>query len=209
MIVLAFDTATSDTVVGLTGAGEPVELRHSPRAGERPGHASQLLPLCHEALERAGSGWSQLTRVGVGVGPGSFTGLRIGVATARALAQSSRAQLAPVSTLAALAAGADVVLPCIDARRGEVFVLADGIATVARPETLRALARGRVAVGAGAVRYREHLGEVPDDESPLHRVAGLALCRLAEQAEPVAREALLPAYVREPDAVPRASVRRS
>src|SRR3954463_1705865 len=153
VIVLAFDTATADTVVGLTGAGEPVELRHEPAAGERPGHAEQLLPLCRAALEQAGVDWPQVDRIGVGVGPGTFTGLRIGVATGRALAQSAGGEVTAVSTLRALAVNLDGCFPVIDARRGEVFVLVDGVARTARPEELRSLADGRTALGDGALAY--------------------------------------------------------
>ena len=74
--VLAFDTATAATVVGLSrGDGEPVERRHDPAPGERPGHAEQLLPLCRDALERGrASAGRSVDRIGVGVGPGTFTG---------------------------------------------------------------------------------------------------------------------------------------
>lgn len=204
MIVLAFDTATPDTVVGLTGAGMPVELRHTPLEGERPGHAEQLLALCREALERGGIGWPEVSRIGVGVGPGTFTGLRIGVATGRALAQSAGTEVAPVSTLRALAANLDGAFPVIDARRGEAFVLVDGEPRVARPEELAALAGTRTAIGDGALRYAEHLPAVAPAGSECHHLRGAVLCRLAAEGEPVAREALLPDYVREPDAKPRA-----
>ena len=203
MIVLAFDTATADTVVGLSGAGEAVQLRHEPAPGERPGHAEQLLPLCREALAQAGIDWPQVDRIGVGVGPGTFTGLRIGVATGRALAQSAGAELAPVSTLRALAANLDGAFPVIDARRGEAFVLVAGEPRTAKPEELRALAGSRVAIGDGALTYADHFEQVADDPA-LHHVCGAALCALAEHAAPIARDELLPDYVRDPDAKPRA-----
>jgi tRNA threonylcarbamoyladenosine biosynthesis protein TsaB len=202
VIVLAFDTATPDTVVGLTGAGEPVELRHTPEPGARPGHAEQLLALCNEALERAGIGWPDVARIGVGVGPGTFTGLRIGVATGRALAQSAGAEVAPVSTLHALEANLEGSFAVIDARRGEAFVLVDGEPRAVRPEELAGLAAGRTALGDGALRYAQHLPDVAGD-ARLHHVHGAALCRLAAEAGTIPREQLLPAYVREPDAKPR------
>jgi tRNA threonylcarbamoyladenosine biosynthesis protein TsaB len=202
VIVLAFDTATPDTVVGLTGAGDPIELRHTPEPGARPGHAEQLLALCNEALERAGIGWPDVARIGVGVGPGTFTGLRIGVATGRALAQSAGAEVAPVSTLRALEANLEAAMAVIDARRGEAFVLVDGEPRAVRPEELFALAGGRTAIGDGALRYAEHLPHVATDHE-LHHVRGAAVCRMAAEAETIPREQLLPAYVREPDAKPR------
>jgi tRNA threonylcarbamoyladenosine biosynthesis protein TsaB len=202
VIVLAFDTATADTVVGLAGAGEPVELRHEPAPGERPGHAEQLLPLCRAALEQAGVDWPQVDRIGVGVGPGTFTGLRIGVATGRALAQSAGAAVAAVSTLRALAANLNGAFPVIDARRGEAFVLVGGEPRAVRPEELASLAGGRTALGDGALLYADRL-EMVAQEPELHHLRGAALCALAADAEPIARDELLPDYVRDPDAKPR------
>jgi tRNA threonylcarbamoyladenosine biosynthesis protein TsaB len=99
-VILGLDTATPATVVAVLPAdGEPVELRHEPAPGERPGHAAQLLPLARRALDALGASFADVRRIGVGVGPGTFTGLRIGVATARALAQATGAEVAAVSTL--------------------------------------------------------------------------------------------------------------
>ncbi len=214
MIVLAFDTATPETVVAL---GSDIELRHTPADGERPGHASQLLALCATALERADLTWAQVDRIGVGIGPGTFTGLRIGVATARALAQSAGAQLAAVSTLQTLAAGAAFdgpVLACLDARRGEAFT-AGWDATrrlhapaATRPADLGALvAAGWLGVGDGALRFRSEVedagAKVPPQDDPRHRLSATALHRLALVAPPVDRDMLVPAYVRAPDAQER------
>jgi tRNA threonylcarbamoyladenosine biosynthesis protein TsaB len=219
-VILGFDTATPATAVAiLPDHGEPVELRHDPAPGERPGHAAELLPLARRALQAVGATFADVRRIGVGVGPGTFTGLRIGVATARALAQSTGAELAAVSTLAALAeaAGAErSVLAVLDARRGEAFVaayhgdqrLAGPVAVV--PDDLAALADAAhapwLAVGDGAIRFRDRLEpavDVPVDASTLHRVSALAVCRLARTIPSVDRDALLPEYVRAPDAVPR------
>jgi tRNA threonylcarbamoyladenosine biosynthesis protein TsaB len=225
-VILGLDTATPATVVAvLPDHGEPVELRHEPAPGERPGHASQLLPLAQEALDSLGATFADVTRIGVGIGPGTFTGLRIGVATARALAQSTGAELSAVSTLDALAepagAGERRVLAILDARRGEAFAAAyvggDRVAgpVAIAPEELpafaeRAAANGSpapwLAVGDGAIRFRDRLvpvADVPGDDSTLHRVSALAVCRLAKVAPTVDRDALLPEYVRPPDAVPR------
>jgi tRNA threonylcarbamoyladenosine biosynthesis protein TsaB len=139
VIILAFDTATPATTVALSGVGNVVyAARHDPRPGERPGHATKLLPLIANVLDRAGTGWDDLDRIAAGVGPGTFTGLRIGIATARALARARGMPLVGVSTLQSLALagprsrtsprradaapiGLDVVLAVLDARRGEVF----------------------------------------------------------------------------------------
>jgi len=132
MIVLGFDTATLSTAVGLRLAdGTTLQARDDPGPREHPGHATRLLAMTAELLAQAGVGWSALDRIGVGVGPGRFTGLRIGVASARGLAQSLGVELVGVSSLRALAgvaaaqAGEDGgVLAVIDARRGEVFAAA-------------------------------------------------------------------------------------
>ena len=142
MRVLAFDTATRATTVALSGVGEVVyTARDDPSAGERPGHATRLLPLTAMVLDRAGIGWEGVDRIAVGVGPGTFTGLRIGIATARALARARDIPLVGVSTLQSLALAGpraraavtgpaaaamparllDAVIAVIDARRGEVF----------------------------------------------------------------------------------------
>ncbi|HEV2787452.1 MAG TPA: tRNA (adenosine(37)-N6)-threonylcarbamoyltransferase complex dimerization subunit type 1 TsaB, partial [Solirubrobacteraceae bacterium] len=114
MIVLGFDTATPATAVALLDSMRPeqaAERRHEPAPGERPGHAAQLLALAAELLGQAGLRFGDVDRIAVGLGPGTFTGLRIGVATARALAQSAHAQLVGVSTLRALAVEAE---PCAE-----------------------------------------------------------------------------------------------
>jgi tRNA threonylcarbamoyladenosine biosynthesis protein TsaB len=223
VIVLGLDTATADTCVGLLSDtdGLPVALtrRHEPGSGERPGHAEQLLALAGELLHEASLTWGAVDRIAVGVGPGTFTGLRIGVATARALAQASGSQLVGVSTLQALAAAAHApagrpVLACVDARRGELFVAAwvDGrpvldtraVAPAALPALLAALGEVPLAIGDGAVRYREAFTDrarVPPDEDPRHHVDGLDLCRLARYAPAAGREDVLPDYARAPDAV--------
>jgi tRNA threonylcarbamoyladenosine biosynthesis protein TsaB len=222
VIVLSIDTATPATVVGLrTPDGAVLEARDDPGAGERPGHSTRLLPLAAELLARAGLSWRQVDRVAVGVGPGTFTGLRVGVATAHGVAQSSGAELVGISSLRALALGADSdapVLAAIDARRGEVFLSGyqqemellspRALAPTAVSEALSGRAAARtgerpLAVGDGAVLYRsvfEGAGaQVPDDGSPLHRIFASALCELGERAV-LGGDPVLPDYLRRPDA---------
>jgi len=140
MIVLGLDTATTATAVALRlDDGRTLHARDDPPAGAHPGHATRLLELACGLLAEAGVAWGELERIAVGLGPGTFTGLRVGVATARGLAQSLSVQLVGVSSLQALAAAAfaegaplaegswpppDSVLAVIDARRGEVFAAA-------------------------------------------------------------------------------------
>jgi tRNA threonylcarbamoyladenosine biosynthesis protein TsaB len=132
--LLAFDTATRATAVALCRSGRgPLEARDDPPPGARPRHATQLLPLAAQLLGADGLSWHDVERIAVGVGPGTFTGLRIGLATARALAQARDVPLVGVSTAASLALGAldqarehgcDIVAAVIDARRREVFAAA-------------------------------------------------------------------------------------
>jgi tRNA threonylcarbamoyladenosine biosynthesis protein TsaB len=223
-MILAIDTATSATVVGVAAPDGALLAagRHDPAPGERPGHGPQLLALAARALEEAGVPWAAITRIGAGAGPGTFTGLRIGIATVRALAQGLDAEVVAVSSLGALALaardGEGPVLAAIDARRGEAYVAAfgaDGTPLLAPaawgPERLAGvgdLAPGRWrAVGDGALRFRADLEAVgvtvAADDSSLHRVSAEALCRLAAEGPTVPRDALVPEYVRAPDAIPR------
>jgi len=212
---LAFDTATPATVVAvLPEGGEPRELRHDPAPGERPGHAARLLPLATRLLADLGLTPADLTRIAVGTGPGTFTGLRIGVSTARSLAQGTGAELVGVSTLRVLAAAPEhdgPVLAVLDARRGEAFAgLWHGDGQLAapaalRPEGLPALARpGTLCVGDGAVRFRDVLAPsgaaIPEDGSPLHRVSAAVLARLSGGAPAAGRDGVVPEYLRLPDA---------
>ncbi|MEJ7797491.1 MAG: tRNA (adenosine(37)-N6)-threonylcarbamoyltransferase complex dimerization subunit type 1 TsaB [Solirubrobacteraceae bacterium] len=222
MIVLGFDTATPATAVALLeghAPGDARERRHDPPAGERPGHASRLLALAHDLLDEAGLRFADIDRIAVGLGPGGFTGLRIGVATARALAQAADAEIVGVSTLRALAAAArpaagQGVLAVVDARRGEVFAAGFrgerqllGPLAIA-PSALGALAgAGWLALGDGALRFRDDLQAagcvVPADGSPQHGVSARMICRLARHAHRGAeRDLLVPDYLRRPDAVP-------
>jgi tRNA threonylcarbamoyladenosine biosynthesis protein TsaB len=222
-VILGSDTATPSTAAALWSPDHAVERRDDPQPGSRPAHASRLLALIEEVLE---GDWSAVERIAVGIGPGGFTGLRLGIATARALSQARDLPLVGVSSLAALAAavrgtvppygpaGVRVTVPprvvaVIDARRGEVFAAAPGVFEPAAlaPEALAArIEPGSLAVGDGAVRFREELERagavVPADGSPLHRVSAIEICKLGAAGEPAGRDALLPDYRREPDAQP-------
>src|SRR5213593_3400371 len=145
MLILAFDTATDVATSALVSDGEVL--------GERTSRAVTVLEDVDALLRQAGAHTRELDGIAVGIGPGSFTGVRIGLATARGLALSLGIPVAGVSTLDALAAGAPGALPVIDARRGEVFVPL----RATPPDELDVA--GRVCVGDGAVRYRETLSE--------------------------------------------------
>jgi tRNA threonylcarbamoyladenosine biosynthesis protein TsaB len=213
-MILGLDTATPSTAVAVWAPGGPaVECRDDPPLGQRPGHASRLLVLVEAALAEAGAVWDDVERIAAGVGPGGFTGLRLGIATARALAQARDLPLVGVSSLEALAAPHAAALAVIDARRGEVFAAGwrggkrflDPVA-IAPDELAAGVAPGTLAVGDGAVRFRAELeragAHVPADGSPAHRVSALQVCRLGAAGDPADRDALLPDYRREPDAKP-------
>jgi tRNA threonylcarbamoyladenosine biosynthesis protein TsaB len=194
MRVLGFDTATRATAVALVDleTGQEIEARDDPPSGARPRHTTQLMPLIASVLDRAEIGWDGVDLLAVGTGPGTFTGLRIGVSTARALARARDIPLVGVSTLRTLAlagvpaaaeAGCDIVLAVLDARRQEVFAAAwparvDALAPAAEPvlgplaaaplslaETAASVGKRRLAVGDGAVEFEAVLKR-PGTEIP-------------------------------------------
>lgn len=193
MLILAFDTATQVASVAVVRDGEVL--------GERRSHAVRVLADADRILRDAGLGPEALDALAVGTGPGSFTGIRIGLAAARGLALALELPVAGISTLDALAAGAPDAVPVIDARRREVFVgLPDG-PTVLAPADLE-LPAGAVCVGDGAVRYRavlESLGlVVPADDAEEHHPQARFHAFLAREFEPA--DEVGPIYLRAPDA---------
>jgi len=177
MTLLGFDTATHATAVGLRlGNGRTLQARDDPDPGAHLGHATRLLAMAAELLTEAGLRWGALDRIAVGVGPGRFTGLRVGIATARGLAQALSVELAGVSSLDALAAGAlsaagepACALAVIDARRGEVFV---GAYELERPSA-EVGATARALLEARLLRPQELAGAV---ESMASRAAAPGRC---------------------------------
>jgi tRNA threonylcarbamoyladenosine biosynthesis protein TsaB len=163
MLILAFDTATDVATSALVWDGEVL--------GELSSRPISVLEDLDALLRRGGVRDTQLEGIVVGTGPGSFTSLRMGLATARTLAFALDIGLAGVSTLEALAAGAPGSTPVIDARRREVFSIADGVPVVVAPTELT-IETGYSYVGDGAVRYRDVIegagGVVPPDDSELH-----------------------------------------
>lgn len=198
MLILAFDTATGTATAAL--------VRDGALLGERSAGSRDLLDAVDALLGEAGAAPGDLDGIACGVGPGSFTGVRIGLAHARGLALALDVPVAGVSTLAALAHGAEEVglagaIALVDARRGEVFALVGGEERCLPPADL-AFAAGTVLVGDGAVRYRELLeergGVVPPDGSPVHVPLARWHARLAGPFGAV--DTVLPAYLRAPDA---------
>jgi tRNA threonylcarbamoyladenosine biosynthesis protein TsaB len=219
--LLGLDTSTAAaSACVLRADGESFEVVPPPeRLQAPPAHAAELMPAVADAMARAEVGWGELGAIAVGVGPGTFTGLRIGVATARALASASGLPLRRVSSLAALAAGIDAPLrlPLIDARRGELFgALYEGDSQLWTPfaaapeELIERVRRDSItpmAAGDGSVRFRGMLEaagiQVAEDDSQAHVVRAIHICRLGVEAPDEPPEAILPDYLRDPDAKPQ------
>jgi tRNA threonylcarbamoyladenosine biosynthesis protein TsaB len=213
VVLLAFDTATPTVTVALhDGTDVVVELD----SDQPMRHAEQLAPLVDRALTGAGIVRQDLTAIAVGVGPGPFTGLRVGLVTARMTASALGLPLHGVSTLDALAAQAleDGVLPlgseflvATDARRREVYWAAyrsDGADLAVRRTDGPHVARpadvprdGRPVVGRGAELYAAELGPAlaPLDPSAA-ALARLVVRRLAAGEDLSDVE---PRYLRRPD----------
>jgi tRNA threonylcarbamoyl adenosine modification protein YeaZ len=191
VLILAFDTATDRATSALVDDGEVL--------GERVSRAATLLADLDALLRQAGAHPRDVGGLAIGTGPGSFTGIRIGLAAARGLALALGVPAAGVSTLDALATGAPGSTPVIDAKRREVFV--PGPRAIA-PEDV-SVASGTVCVGDGAVRYRDVLEEagatVPPDDDERHLPRARFHAELARDFGPV--ELVEPLYVRLPDAV--------
>jgi tRNA threonylcarbamoyladenosine biosynthesis protein TsaB len=217
-LLLAFETATRVTSVALLRGGELIGEERAP-AG-RPA-AETLLPTLDALLARCGSDTASVDAFAVSIGPGSFTSLRIGVATVKGLAFGSARPVAPVPTLAALARTAPEpdlpVVPMLDARRGEVYaaayapagdaLLAAGVYT---PEELaRKLPPACVLVGEGIAVcgewLRERLGQglrlhPPPASDPSARHVGALGAALLSRGGGIDAADLLPHYLRRAEA---------
>jgi tRNA threonylcarbamoyl adenosine modification protein YeaZ len=165
---LAIDTATDVASVAVGNGATVLAGAHTQGARR---HAAEILRLVDFVLSRAGARPGDLDGIVLGDGPGSFTGLRIGWATAKGLAQESGLEVRAVPSLLAAAAGAAArlgavpIAACFDALRGQVYagiyvvhpdraetLLAPSVVTVAELAT-RSPVRPRLVVGDGAVRY--------------------------------------------------------
>lgn len=220
--IVGFDTATADTAVCAMRGGE---LLHEELVGLAPGgapsHSTALLGEVERAVAAAG-GWGEVSRIAVGIGPGSFVGIRIGIATANGFAASTGLPVTGVGTLEALGRGLEERaapgqprLAVLDARRGEAFAACWSAIgeqlwepLVAAPEVLAEriaeLPAPPLAGGSGAVRFRQELAGrgaiIPGDPDPVHRVSARHVCALAEAAAGERGERPQPIYLRPPDA---------
>ena len=207
MIVLGLDTAVGACSVAVLADREPLAVRSEPMLR---GHQERLAPMVREVMVEARLGFDALDRIGVTFGPGSFTGLRVGLSFAKGLGLALTRPVVGVGTLEALAAsepGGDIIVTVIDARRGQVYLQAfsQGQALMAPDVLPLEIAAARLAelrpsgridiVGPGAALLEGVLA----DARIIPRAAPdpLALARLT-QTKP-----LIPArplYLRAPDA---------
>ena len=207
-----------DTALGLCTAGVfEVEAEGVRRLGQRSeamarGHSERLAGFARDAMAEAGAGFPALDRIGVTVGPGSFTGLRVGLAFALGLGAALDRPVVGISTLDALAASAgpaDEIAALIDARRGQVYARfwrngaatgpAEALSLEAASDRVAAMAGGAVLVGSGAALF-------PDVLPAARRFAlegpdPAAVARLSAAANPAAAPPR-PLYLRAPDATP-------
>ena len=216
-MILGIDTSTLRASLAVIDGGELVCERES----EVRTHSERIIALIDEVLGVAGVAIADLEGVAVGAGPGSFTGLRIGMATAKGLCYAAGKPLWAVSSLAALALGGTrpdrLLVPVLDARRKEVFVgfyrAGDrGVESVAAEAVLAPSAvaaaiaevtqgdEGAVLFGDGVELYREQLdgaGELRD--GPL-RPSAADVARLAARSDPADLAAVAPVYIRKSEA---------
>ena len=222
MLVLAFDTAGSNCAVALA-QGESADPEILVRKSERleRGHAERLMPMIEAALAQAGKGFAEISRITVTTGPGSFTGVRVGVAAARALGLALAVPVTGVGSLEALALQAaasrseGTVVALLDAKRGEIYAFARDIASGAvlmhpaaiRPADLAArlesASRPWVLTGSAAPLLR------PVCEEPGCSVFGAAdapdiACVVALGARAGTGGKPAPLYLRGADAKPQA-----
>jgi tRNA threonylcarbamoyladenosine biosynthesis protein TsaB len=217
-LLLGIDTSTEEGSVALT-QGARVVAEGVVRSQNQ---APLLLGAIQGLLSDADAALHDLGGIACGLGPGMFTGLRVGLATAKGLAYALRKPLWGVSSLEAMAARAErrglapLYAPAVDARRGEVYAAVfDAHLTRVLPErawppaafaeALRGLGRPAVAFGAGAILHRDALAAWMVDDPALRAprgadVALLAGLRPGAGATGQEAAALAPLYVRPADA---------
>jgi tRNA threonylcarbamoyl adenosine modification protein YeaZ len=218
MRILAIDTALPAVSVCVLDAGESQPVARESVSMDK-GHAEALMPMVARVMAKVEGGFASIGRVGVTVGPGSFTGIRIGVAAARGIALARGIEAVGVSTLAAFAApllseeSEGIVAAAIDARHGHVYFTAYGPAgriltsprILALRDACRLLGAGRIrAVGSGATLLRDEAavygGDIyVVDASPAPDI--LAVARLGLVADP-ANAPARPIYLKAPDVKP-------
>ena len=202
MIVLALDTCLFACSAAVVRDGELLARRIDPMAR---GHQERLAPLVQEVMAQAGLDFEALDRIGVTVGPGSFTGLRVGLAFAKGLSAALSIPAVGVGSLEALAKPfSGRVLSVLDAKRGQVYLqaFADGVAVSAPDALPLETAAARVAefapevmVGTGAPLLADMHRAARIE--PLDHADPLAIAMVAAARKPAPPR---PLYLRAPDA---------
>ncbi|UDL95844.1 tRNA (adenosine(37)-N6)-threonylcarbamoyltransferase complex dimerization subunit type 1 TsaB [Lichenihabitans sp. PAMC28606] len=218
-LVLAIDTSLSAVSACVSRVGEPAPIAFESMAMAR-GHAEALVPLIDRVVSQIDGGFAALTRVAVTIGPGSFTGIRVGVAAARAIGLACKIPVVGVSTLSALAAPAiasgfrPTIVAAIDAHHGNVYVQSFsvdggtqlGATILSVKEAIRAVGQGPIRlVGSGATMlaieaWSLGINAEIDEKSMTPDIGFVA--RLGLLADPV-RALPRPFYIRPPDAKPQ------
>ncbi|KAJ55051.1 hypothetical protein ACMU_14945 [Actibacterium mucosum KCTC 23349] len=203
-LILGFDTSDAHCCTALLADGECVAAIYEDMTR---GQVERLMPMIAETLTEGGAEFRDLDAIGVGVGPGNFTGIRLSVSAARGLAMSLSIPAVGVSILEALALHTPgPVLSCIDARRGRVY--AQGFRTAAPfdaaltdiAEIPQALSQqGLRCIGTGAAPVADHLNA---QVAPSHFAPAAAIARIAAERWQDAPAAPAPLYMRAADAAP-------
>ena len=197
-LVLAFDTSAAHCAAALLSGTQVLAHRIEPMD---KGQAERLIPMLEEMLAGAGTLWRDLAVLGVGTGPGNFTGVRISVAAARGLALGLGITAVGVTTLEAMAYGrAGDRVALLDARRGSLYaqVFDGGPAVLCTLETLPDLTRGLTCIGHAAAQVAAlSAGPVAEPVFPLTvAIARIALDKRFSSGRPA------PFYLRGADAAP-------
>ena len=214
MLILGLETTAAAASCALCRDGEMLAMSYQ---RSRLTHSSTMLPMVKEMLDHAQLSVQELDAIAVAQGPGSFTGVRIGVATVKGLCWGAEKKAIGVSTLEAMsrsvlfAAGESVICPVMDARRAQVYGAifdADGrritedaaIAAAELAEKVRALGKSALVLGDGWAVFEKALQElavpytvVPE---PLRYQNAWGVCLAAMNSEPIGADELLPVYLR-------------
>jgi len=206
VLVLALDTATPTLVAGVARwSPDGIEVLAERAVPSTTKHAELLTPAIRAALDDAGATLADLGAVVTGLGPGPFTGLRVGIVTAAALADARGLPAIGVCSLDAVGSGARTVVT--DARRKEVYWAAYDAAgaRVEGPGVVRPEELGRPGPFAGNPAFADRLGA--SVERAEVTTAGLLRAAAPQLADPGSAAPLVPLYLRRPDAVPPTAIK--
>lgn len=203
-LILGFDTSGGYISAALFDGDDVVSAAYEDMAR---GQAERLMPLLHEVLAKADAVWGDLTAIGVGVGPGNFTGIRLSVAAARGLALSLKVPAVGISLLEAVALGrTEPVLACLSAPRGSTYLMAHRMQADIPPGLMpvadipaKWMQPGLTCIGSAAADVAEQLGAA---ELPAAYAPGAAVARLAAERWQDNPPRPAPLYLKPADAAP-------